>query len=98
MIPYEYLGVEHNYLPDYLVRLSNGVTLLLGDKRSGRQPGRRRKYFDSARRWISAVNNWGKLGTWDLHVCRNPQMLEKELEHILRQMERGTMDSAAIGG
>ena len=32
---------------------------------------------------VSAVNNWGKLGKWDLHVCRNPQVLERELQYFL---------------
>jgi type III restriction enzyme len=29
----------------------------------------------AARRWVSAVNNWGKLGRWDFLVCRDPQQL-----------------------
>jgi type III restriction enzyme len=33
---------------------------------------------EAARRWV-AVNNWGKLGRWAFHVCRDPQMLEREL-------------------
>jgi type III restriction enzyme len=81
LIPYEYFGVEHNYIPDYLVRMANGVTLLLEIK--GQEDNQDNAKHDSARRWISAVNNWGKLGTWDLHVCRNPQMLERELQYVL---------------
>jgi type III restriction enzyme len=34
---------------------------------------------EAARRWVAAVNNWGKLGRWAFHVCRDPQMLEREL-------------------
>jgi type III restriction enzyme len=83
MIPYEYYGVAHNYEPDFLVKLTNDVTLLLEVK--GFEDNQTKAKHDSARRWISAVNNWGKLGTWDLHVCRNPQMLEKELEYVLAQ-------------
>src|SRR5262245_37114336 len=29
VIPYEYQGVDHGYEPDFLVRLANGLTLLL---------------------------------------------------------------------
>jgi len=25
------------------------------------------------------------LGAWGFHVCRNPQMLEKELDYLLRE-------------
>jgi type III restriction enzyme len=81
LIPYEYFGIEHNYIPDYLVKMANDVTLLLEIK--GQEDNQDKAKHDSARRWISAVNNWGKLGTWDLHVCRNPQMLERELQYVL---------------
>jgi type III restriction enzyme len=26
-----------------------------------------------------AVNNWGQLGKWAFHVCRNPLLLDREL-------------------
>ncbi len=29
VIPYEYLGLRHGYLPDFLVRLKQGLTLIL---------------------------------------------------------------------
>ena len=38
-----------------------------------------------ARRWVSAVNNWNELGQWGFHVCRDPQLLERELAYIVRQ-------------
>jgi hypothetical protein len=28
---------------------------------------------------VIAVNNWGELGFWHFHVCRNPQSLHGEL-------------------
>jgi type III restriction enzyme len=40
---------------------------------------------EAARRWIAAVNNWGKLGRWTFHVCRDPQMLERELSFVRDQ-------------
>ena len=36
----------------------------------------------AAKRWVSAVNNWGDIGEWYFHVCRDPQLLGKELGHI----------------
>jgi type III restriction enzyme len=30
------------------------------------------------------VNHWGKLGRWRFHVCRDPQMLEREMESLLK--------------
>jgi len=37
-----------------------------------------------AKRWVEAVNNWGQLGTWAFHVCRNPQLPDKEMEYLAR--------------
>jgi type III restriction enzyme len=83
LIPYEYFNIQHNYQPDYLVRLSSGVTLLLEIK--GFEDNQMKAKHDAARRWTSAVNNWGQLGRWHMHVCRNPQILEKELAAINTQ-------------
>jgi type III restriction enzyme len=79
-IPYDYYGVPHHYLPDFLVNLSNSVTLLLEVK--GLEDNQDKAKHDAGQRWVSAVNNWGKLGRWYLHVCYSPQLLEKELEYL----------------
>ena len=81
-VPYEYFGVSHAYIPDYLVRLVNGVTLILEIK--GYEDDQDRAKHQAAKRWITAVNKWGQLGRWEFHVCRNPQMLGKELEWFCR--------------
>ena len=36
----------------------------------------------AARRWVTAVNNWGGLGRWDFHVCKDPQLLTQELRYL----------------
>lgn len=76
-VPYEYLGVSHFYLPDFLVRLANGVTMFLEIK--GQEDDQDRARHQAARRWVAAVNNWGRLGQWSFHVCRDPQALLAEL-------------------
>jgi type III restriction enzyme len=91
-IPYEYFGIEHTYTPDYLVQLTNWVTLLLEIK--GEEDNRDKSKYDAAQRWISAVNNWGQLGRWVQHVCRNPQNLLKELE--LRSTEPSVLQRSAV--
>jgi type III restriction enzyme len=77
VIPYEYLGVSHGYTPDFLVRLKEGLTLILEIK--GYEDDQDLAKHQAAQRWIKAVNNWGQLGHWDFHVCKDPQMLGKEL-------------------
>lgn len=80
-IPYEYAGVSHAYEPDFIVRLTNGVHLLLEIK--GFETEQELAKHEGAKRWVSAVNNWGQLGKWDFHVCHNPQQLRHELAHLM---------------
>ena len=76
-IPYELYGTPHAYEPDFLVRLTNGVTLVVEIK--GQPHEDTEAKHQAARRWISAVNHWGKLGWWGLLVCRDPQRLGEEV-------------------
>jgi type III restriction enzyme len=72
-IPYELYGNSQAYEPDFLVRLSNGVTLIVEIKGQSHEDTDAK--HQAARRWVSAVNNWGKLERWDFLVCRDPQKL-----------------------
>ena len=80
-IPYEYAGVSHVYEPDFIVRFTNGVHLLLEIK--GFETERELAKHEGAKRWVSAVNNWGKFGKWDFHVCHNPHQLRHELARFM---------------
>ena len=90
-IPYEFLGIDHGYEPDFLVKMAiqegePDFTLVLEVK--GMEDNLTAAKHDGARRWVRAVNNWGRLGRWEFHVCRNPQVLESELAHLLQQARR----------
>ncbi len=76
-IPYEFLGVSLHYEPDFLVKLGNDVTLVLEIK--GYEDEQDRAKHQAAQRWVTAVNNWGKLGRWAFHVNRDPQVLKNEI-------------------
>lgn len=80
-IPYDFYKISHAYEPDCLVRLANDVTLILEIK--GKETEKDRTKHQAAKRWVSAVNNWGKLGQWDFHVNRDPQVLLNDLEAFL---------------
>lgn len=80
VIPYEYMGVSHHYEPDFLVKLANGVTLVLEIK--GLFTDQDNAKHEAAKRWIAAVNNWGQLGRWGFHVNKDPQMLGVELRYL----------------
>ena len=79
-IPYEYTGVPHSYEPDFIVRLKNGVHLILEIK--GYEDDQELAKYAGARQWVSAVNNWGDLGKWDFRVCRDPRRLRHELAFL----------------
>jgi len=82
-IPYDYLGVSHNYVPDFLVRFANETTLVLELK--GHEEDQDQAKHEAARRWRDAVNTWGQLGRWEFHVCKDPQILLNELIWIAQQ-------------
>jgi type III restriction enzyme len=80
-VPYELYGVSHVYEPDFLVRLTNGVIVLLEIK--GRSYDSTDVKHQAARRWVSAVNRWARLGQWDFLPCRNPQNLADEIAKLI---------------
>jgi type III restriction enzyme len=73
--------ISQNYEPDYLVRLSNGITMVLEIK--GFEDAQDQAKHEAARRWVTAVNNWSKPGKWDFHLNRDPQILERELRWLV---------------
>lgn len=85
-IPYEFMGIPLHYEPDFLVHLANDVTLVLEIK--GWEDEQDRAKHEAARRWCDAVNNWGELGRWALHVCRDPQLLSEQLAGHVNQPGR----------
>jgi type III restriction enzyme len=84
-IPYEFMGVSHGFFPDFIVKLANGVSLILEVK--GLVDEKERTKFEAAKRWCRAVNNWGKMGTWAFHAAKDPDHLQKELMYLNRQIE-----------
>jgi type III restriction enzyme len=82
-IPYEFYGGAHKFLPDFVVRLKNGVCVLLEVK--GLHGEKEEAKFQAAKRWVSAVNNWGRMGRWAFHVCKSPDSLKTEVEYLNQQ-------------
>jgi type III restriction enzyme len=63
----------HHYEPGYIVKPRNGSMMLLEMK--GAEFDMDHAKYQAARRWVSAVNNWGRLGRWDFMVRRDPLAL-----------------------
>ena len=78
-IPWEQYGEPRAWEPDFLVRLRNGsATTVVLEIKGAPDPEADAKH-QAARRWVRAVNNWGRLGRWDFLVCRDPQRLGARL-------------------
>lgn len=78
VVYYTYQGTHHTYYPDYLVRLTNGVTLVLEVKGVDDQHNRtKRQFLDE---WVRAVNAHGGFGRWAWAVSLNPADLPDTLQ------------------
>ena len=80
-IPYELYGEPRAYEPDFIVRLRDGVSVVLEIK--GAPDADADAKHQAAHRWVEAVNNWGQLGQWAFRVCRDPQQLGRELKSLI---------------
>lgn len=78
MIPYQYSGVTRDYVPDFIVHLTNGTHLILEIK--GQPTMQDDAKHQAARRWVQAVNHSQKFGHWAFHVCQNLRLLQHELD------------------
>lgn len=82
-IPYEFMGVSHAFFPDFIVRLTNGLNLILEVK--GLINEQEKAKFEAAKRWCIAVTNWGKAGRWAFHPSKNPESVKMEMKHWATQ-------------
>jgi type III restriction enzyme len=67
-IPYLHAGGAHEYVPDFIVRLDNGIRLILEPKGYDQLEEVKAQ---AAERWIHAVNADGRYGEWRYAVERN---------------------------
>jgi type III restriction enzyme len=83
-IKYKYLGVDHDYEPDFLVRLINDLNLLLEIKGyEVHNPEQHSAKHNAARKWTTAVNNQGEFGRWDFLVSRDLHQLVPKLATLV---------------
>ena len=84
-LPYEYLDITHSYEPDFLVRLTNGVTVLLEIKGHEHTAEQNNSKHQAAQQWVTAVNNMKDevFGHWAFLVCRDVEMLLPELANLV---------------
>ena len=79
-VPYEFNGHARSYEPDFLVKLTNGLYVLLEVK--GQPHPETEAKHEAAKRWVRAVNRWAELGAWAFEVCWNTQKLGAQLKDL----------------
>jgi type III restriction enzyme len=62
IINYVHRGIIHKFYPDFLIKLSNGKTLILEVKGVDDQQNRTKREF--LNEWVNAVNSDGRFGIW----------------------------------
>jgi type III restriction enzyme len=78
-IPYQHNGAGHAFIPDFLCRLRDTAGapsdeyVIVEVKGLEREADRSKDV--GAKRWIDAVNHWGKLGWWRYAKIRTPHEL-----------------------
>ena len=76
-IQYMWNGATRRYIPDYLIRLTNGKTLVLEVK--GRDSDEVRMKFSALRHWVEAVNASGRHGKWACDILYDPARMHDVL-------------------
>jgi type III restriction enzyme len=76
-ILYEWQGGQHSYIPDFVVRLDDGMTWLVEIK--GQDTEQDRAKWQGADKWVRAVNNHGGFGTWKHVVCKDASAIGRLL-------------------
>lgn len=81
-IKYIYNGILHEYYPDFLIALKNGVTLILEIK--GIDSDRYKAKHAATEEWVNAVNLDGRFGMWAHDVAFDPaDVLTIVKKHIM---------------
>ncbi|MGD1084070.1 MAG: hypothetical protein ABSA47_04865 [Verrucomicrobiota bacterium] len=76
-IPYTLNGEEHNYYPDFMVRIDDGhgpddLLNLIVESTVEQKKDKQAKVSTAKTPWIPAVNNHGQFGRWSFLENRDP--------------------------
>jgi len=78
-MPYRKNGVPSTYIPDFIVELDSGLSLIVETK--GQYNDNADMKAKAAERWVNAVNEAGSFGLWRYRVVKEPA----ELPNILNE-------------
>ena len=91
-IPYMHDGEHHDYLPDFIIRLTGDEECYLILETKGYDPLTEVK-AQAAHRWVHAVNAGGGFGTWDYAVVSDMGKVGETVKRALKarkiQIQKG---------
>lgn len=88
---YMWNGAKRRYIPDFLIRLSNGKTLVLEIK--GEDSEQNRAKLAAMRAWVEGVNTKGGFGVWCCDVAYEMARLQ-DILHLHGGETRASWDAA----
>ena len=83
-IPYLHNGQPHDYVPDFIVRLRDGLLLILETKGFDELAEVK---TNAAERWVAAVNADGRFGSWRYAIARRIADVTAVLDEISRSAQ-----------
>ena len=84
-IPYTHNGEQHDYQPDFLVRLHSEKPCCLILETKGYDPLKEIKK-SAAERWVAAVNADGKHGTWHYRMVGTVGEVNKAIDEVAAEV------------
>jgi type III restriction enzyme len=85
-LPYVDNGQDHDYYPDFLVRLADEPRYTLIVEVKGRPDPLEQVKAAAARRWVAAVNAEGSFGRWGYTTVRDPARTHEAVDAFLGEM------------
>jgi len=79
-IPYIYRGERKRFRPDFIIKLNNGIFLILETKGQETDQDKTKRAF--MEEWITAVNAQGGFGKWRFVVSKHPSDVEDILSNF----------------
>jgi type III restriction enzyme len=75
-IPYTYNDQDHEYIPDFIIRLKSSKTrYVIFETKGYRREGTEEKKA-ATERWCRAVNADGRFGHWEYKLCKELEVIE----------------------
>jgi type III restriction enzyme len=92
-IPYTISGDEHNYIPDFIVRLNDGNGIddplnLIVEVTGQRDKDKAAKVSTARNLWAPAINNNGSFGRWDFIEISDPWDAKSAIKSIISRNRR----------